>query len=63
MLGFAGIMLGAGIVVWWKLDPTAPAWAMWTGTAILGVSWVLFVFVIIARYLWVKKNPYGLAKT
>jgi type IV secretory pathway TraG/TraD family ATPase VirD4 len=63
MLGFAGIMLGAGIVVWWKLDANAPEWAMWTGTAILGASWALFVYVIIARYLWVKKHPYGVVKT
>lgn len=63
MLGFAGIMLGTGIVVWWKLDASAPGWALWTGSVILGVSWALFVYVIIARYLWVKKHPYGTAET
>ena len=61
MLGFAGIMLGAGIVVWWKLDATAPEWALWTGTAIRGASWALFVYVIVARYFWVRKHPYGVS--
>jgi type IV secretory pathway TraG/TraD family ATPase VirD4 len=63
MLGFAGIFLGACIVVWWKLDASAPEWALWTGTAVLGVSWAMFVYVIIARYLWVRKHPYGLAQS
>jgi hypothetical protein len=63
MIGFAGIVLGAAILVWWKLDPAAPAWAMWTGTGILVISWALFVYVIIARYQWVKKHPYAPAKT
>lgn len=63
MLGFAGIILGAALLVWWKLDATAPAWALWAGTVILVVSWGLFVYVIITRYLWVKKHPYGLAQS
>ena len=61
MLGFAGIVLGACIVVWWKLDASAPEWALWVGAAILGASWILFVYVIVARYLWVRKHPYGAA--
>jgi hypothetical protein len=63
MIGFAGIVLGAAILVWWKLDPAAPEWAMWTGTGILVISWALFVYVIIARYQWVKNHPYAPAKT
>jgi hypothetical protein len=59
MLGFAGIVLGACLVVWWKLEPAAPEWALLFGAAILGASWLLFIFVIVARYLWVKKHPYG----
>jgi len=59
MLGFAGIILGAALLVWWKLDAAAPPWALWTGTAILVASWVLFVYVIMARYLWVKSHPFG----
>jgi type IV secretory pathway TraG/TraD family ATPase VirD4 len=61
LLGFAGIVLGASTLVWWKLDPSAPEWALWVGAAVLGVSWTLFVYVIVARYLWVKKHPYGAA--
>ena len=58
MLGFAGIILGASMLVWWKLDVSAPDWALWAGILILVSSWALFVYVILARYLWVKNNPY-----
>lgn len=63
MIGFAGIVLGAAILMWWKLDAAAPPWALWTGVGILGASWVLFVYVIIARYQWVKKHPYRASQT
>jgi hypothetical protein len=59
MIGFAGIVLGAAILVWWKLDASTPEWALWTGTGILVASWALFVYVIIARFQWVKKHPYS----
>jgi hypothetical protein len=58
LLGFAGIVLGASMLMWWKLDSTAPEWAFWGGLGILGASWVLFIFVIAARWKWVKDNPY-----
>lgn len=58
MVGFAGIMLGAGAVVWWKLDTGAPDWALWAGLGVLLASWSLFAWVIFARWRWVKKNPY-----
>jgi len=58
MIGFAGIVLGAFAVIWWKLDAAAPDWALWTGVGILLVSWALFIYVIVARWLWVRNNPY-----
>jgi len=63
MLGFAGIILGAAVLMWWKLDVNAPAWALGTGTGILVASWALFVYVIVARYQWVRKHPYGPTQT
>ena len=58
MLGFAGIILGAAMMAWWKLDPTAPDWAMWAGFGVLAASWAVFIYVIVARWRWVKANPY-----
>lgn len=58
MLGFAGIVLGAAMLVWWKLDPTAPNWAMLASLGVLAASWVVFIYVIVARWQWVKANPY-----
>lgn len=58
MIGFAGVMAGAGMLLWWKMTPQAPDWAMWVGGAILGLSWLVFVFVIFDRWRYVRNNPY-----
>ncbi len=58
ILGLVGVVLGACLVVWWKLDPSVQDWALWLGIVILVISWALFVFVILARWQWVKQNPY-----
>lgn len=59
MLAFAGIVLGAAMLVWWKSDPTAPNWAMWASIGVLAVSWAVFIYVIVARWKWVKVKPYS----
>ena len=59
LLGFAGIVLGAAMLVWWKLDRTAPDWAMWASLGVLAASWALFIYVIVSRWRWVKANPYS----
>lgn len=59
LLGFAGIILGAALVVWVRFSPEqAPAWALYAGFGVLAVSWVVFIYVIVDRWRWVKKNPY-----
>lgn len=58
MIGFAGIVLGASMLLWWKFDATIPAWALWAGLGVMGASWLLFIYVIMARWKWVKDNPY-----
>lgn len=59
MIGFAGIVAGAGMLMWWKMTPPAPDWAMWGGVGILGASWLVFIFVIYDRWRYVKKHPYN----
>ena len=58
LLGFAGIALGAALVVWARMSPTAPSWALMTGFGVLALSWLVFIYVIYDRWRWVKKNPY-----
>jgi predicted phage tail protein len=58
MVGLAGIILGAALVAWSRFTPDAPPWALATGFTVLGVSWALFIYVIVDRWLWVKRNPY-----
>lgn len=58
LIGLAGVVLGACIVAWWKLDASVADWALWTGCGVLAASWLLFAYVIVARWRWVKQNPY-----
>lgn len=58
MIGLAGIILGAALVAWSRFTPDAPSWALTAGFTVLGVSWALFIYVIVHRWLWVKRNPY-----
>ncbi len=58
LIGFAGIILGASMLLWRKFTPSAPEWAMLGGIAVLAASWILFIYVIWDRWRWVKNNPY-----
>ena len=59
LLGLVGIVLGAVLVMWARLSPEqAPDWSLYAGFGVLGVSWIVFIYVIIDRWRWVKKNPY-----
>lgn len=59
MIGFAGVILGAALVLWARLSPDqAPSWALLAGFGVLAVSWALFIYVIVDRWLWVRRNPY-----
>ena len=51
------------MLMWWKFDASVPQWALATGMGVLAVSWALFVYVIVARWRWVKNNPYSSPKT
>lgn len=63
IIGFAGIVLGTCMLMWWKFDASVPQWGLAAGLGVLAVSWALFVYVIVARWRWVKNNPYTPAKT
>jgi hypothetical protein len=59
LIGLAGIILGAAMVLWSRFSPEqAPAWAIYAGFGLLAVCWLIFIYVIVDRWLWVKKNPY-----
>lgn len=58
MACFASIMAGSGVLLWWRLTPLSPVWAMWCGAGLLAAGWLLLIFLMIDRYRWVKANPY-----
>lgn len=60
VIGFGGIVLGAALVMWARMTPDqAPAWALMAGFGVLAASWALFIYVIVDRWRWVRRNPYS----
>jgi hypothetical protein len=55
--GYIGCCFGAAILIWGRFVAGSPAWAVPAGFAVVGVSWLMFVYVMVARYQWVKANP------
>lgn len=56
--GFAGCAIAIGVLMWGKFQPDAPAWMVPVGVAIAGASFLVFIYVMVDRLRWVKKNPY-----
>lgn len=58
LAGFAGCAVAIGLLMYAKFTPGAPAWMTGLGLGLAGVSFALFIFVMIDRLRWVKANPY-----
>jgi hypothetical protein len=56
--GMVGCVLGASLVLWGRYSTNAPSWAELTGFIVVGVSWLVLMYTIADRWMWVKKNPY-----
>jgi len=56
--GVIGCILAVILMLWSKYSPdTAPAWATPVGLGIAAISWALFAYVVVARMMWVRRNP------
>lgn len=56
--GLAGCALAIGMLMWGKYGQGAPAWMIPAALVVAGLSFAVLLFVLVDRYLWVKRNPY-----
>jgi hypothetical protein len=56
--GFVACLLGVLALVWARYSPGAPAWALWVSLAVVAGGWLLFVYVIWRRSVWVRAHPF-----
>ncbi len=57
--GYIGCATGVAMILSARFVPDAvPDWMLPAGIAVIAVSWLMFVFVLAAKWMWVKKNPY-----
>ena len=55
---FIGCLLGVVLLGFGRLRPEAPEWTVWAGFAVVGASWLLFAYVIVARSRYVRAHPF-----
>jgi len=58
LAGFVGSLIGVVILAWSRLVAGAPEWATYVGLAIIGASWLTFVYVIVSRSRYVRTHPF-----
>ena len=58
LAGFVGSLVGVLFLAWSRFTPSAPDWATYVGLAIIGASWLTFVFVIVSRSIYVRTHPF-----
>ena len=57
-VGFVASLLGALLLVWGRMVPGAPQWAVVAGLVTIAVAWLLFVYVILRRTRYVRAHPF-----
>ena len=58
LAGFVGCLLGVLLLAWSRFTTGAPQWATFLGLAIIGASWLTFVYVIVSRSRYVRTHPF-----
>lgn len=56
--GIVGCCIAVIILLLGKYTDNPPTWAIPVGLVVAGLSWALFIYIIVDRWLWVKRNPY-----
>lgn len=56
--GLVGSLVGALLLIWGRMSPEAPAWAVPVAFLVIGAAWVLFAYVIIRRTRYVRAHPF-----
>ena len=57
-IGLMGCLGGVLLLVWARYRMTGAAWAMWLAVGVIGVSWLLFAYVVLRRARWVRAHPF-----
>lgn len=58
LAGLVAVILGACLITAWKLDGEISDPVLWGGIGALAGGWSLLVYVMLARWRWVRSNPY-----
>jgi len=47
--GLIGCLIGVLLLAWARFREGSPHWMLWAGLVVVATSWLLFLFVVLAR--------------
>jgi len=56
--GRIACLLGVLVLVFGRFKLGGPPWMLWTGVAVIGVGWGLFVYALVRRLHWIRTHPF-----
>jgi protein-S-isoprenylcysteine O-methyltransferase Ste14 len=56
--GFIACLLGVLVLVLGRFRLGGPPWMLWTGVAIVGLGWALFIYAVVRRLAWIRTHPF-----
>ena len=58
LTGLGACLVGALVLIWGRMVPAAPAWAVPVGLVTIAAGWLLFAYVILRRTRYVRAHPF-----
>jgi hypothetical protein len=56
--GFVACALGVAMMVLAKYRLDGAPWLLWPGVAVIALGWILFVYALARRLVWVRAHPF-----
>jgi hypothetical protein len=56
--GFIACLAGVLILVIARYRLSGAPWLLWTGVAVVGLGWALFVYAVARRLMWARAHPF-----
>ena len=56
--GFVACALGVAMMVLAKYRLNGAPWLLWPGVAIVALGWLLFIYALVRRLVWVRTHPF-----
>ncbi len=56
--GFVACLIGVVVLGLARLRFVGETWLLWTGLAVVGLGWALFLYSVVRRLAWTRAHPF-----